>query len=82
MVDGTATLDSDEGNVILDSSSNDFNVVSATADVFTIVDVNAIDIAASTIGTSIDVNAGGDITDSADLVVGTATFSSLQQMLR
>ncbi len=73
---GPSTFTAGAGNdLTLDNAGNDFRgavrIVSARA--VTLIDANAIDLGASTIGGDLAVTAGGAISDSGALAVGGAT---------
>ncbi|MBL8265847.1 beta strand repeat-containing protein [Steroidobacter sp.] len=74
-VTGPATLSAGAGGTItLDSATNDFvGPVAITALNATIVDTNALDLAASTLGGTLNVTTRGAITDSGTLSVGGTT---------
>jgi filamentous hemagglutinin family protein len=70
-VAGTTTLAAGAGNDIILNNADDFGgaVSVASGRNVQLTDVNAIDLGASTISGTLTVNAGGDITDSGNLIV-------------
>jgi hypothetical protein len=71
LVTGTTTLASGAANnITLDSAGNNFSTVGVSSGrTVTLVDVNGIDLGASTISGGLNVTAHGAITDSGDLLV-------------
>ncbi|MBT5471947.1 MAG: hypothetical protein HOK41_15205, partial [Nitrospina sp.] len=74
---GTTTLVAGANTAILDEVANNFGTVAVTsATTATLVDVDAIDLGASSV-TTLNVTAAGAITDSGNLVVsGVSTFTT------
>ncbi|MDD5298725.1 MAG: hypothetical protein PHU46_17635, partial [Rhodocyclaceae bacterium] len=77
-VSGTTTILASGHDVTLNTSTNDFGgAVSLTAQNATLVDANAFDFGASTLGGNLALTAGGDVTDSGKLAVtGTTTIGA------
>ena len=72
-VDGTTNLTSLVGNITLDNGSNDFNALALSANNATIRDVNALELAASSLTGSLNITSGGDLTQSAAIDVNGST---------
>ena len=77
-VTGKATLSAGANDITLDTATNNFGtVVISSGKNVTLVDANTIDLGASTVSGTLDVTAGGAITDSGALAVtGTTTLSA------
>jgi hypothetical protein len=77
IVAGGATTVSNTGNtVVLDDASNNFAAIGVTGSDVTLVDTNAIDLAATTTTGTLSVTAGGAVSDSGTIVAGGATTIS------
>ena len=79
VVTGTTTLAAGAGNdITLDSAGNNFSTVGITSGRnVTLVDSNALDLGTSTIAGTLNVTAGGPITDSGNVVVtGTTALAA------
>ena len=77
IVAGGATTISNTGNtVVLDDASNNFAAIGVTGSDVTLVDTNAIDLAATTTTGTLSVTAGGAVSDSGTIVAGGATTIS------
>ncbi|WP_218082674.1 CHAT domain-containing protein [Anthocerotibacter panamensis] len=77
VVGNATTLNAGVGNILLNTSTNNFNTVSVTnAGNVTLVDTNAINLSASNISGALNVSAGGNITESESVqVTGDSSFT-------
>ena len=78
-VTGTTTLAAGAGNdITLDSAGNNFSTVAITSGRnVTLIDADALNLGASTVSGTLNVTAGGAITDSGNVVVtGTTTLAA------
>ena len=70
----TTTVDAGANDVTLDNTANDFTgAVAVTGNAVTLTDTNALDLG-SIAADSLDVTAGGDVTQSAALDIATTTI--------
>ena len=72
----TASFNAGANDITLNNAGNDFATAQFAGNNVSVVDANAIDLGASTIGGNLTVNAGGNITESGALVVNGTTATA------
>ncbi len=78
VVTGATTMEAGAvNNITLSTSTNNFNTIGIiSANQVTLMDRNAIDLGASTVSGTLNLNAGGAVTDSGNLSINRLTASS------